>query len=253
MKKIEEDWDFYGKNDPYFAVVTLDKFKNDNLTETVKEDFFQTGEEHIEKIWAEIETNFAPGFKPRRVLDFGCGVGRLVVPLARRGGAQVTGVDISRQMLDEARRNCQERDLTNTEFLQTDEFLGREHEKFDLIHSFIVFQHIRPEMGEQIIRKMIDSLAEGGIGALHLTYFNPSKKIQAFRFKMYRDLPFIYQIRNLLKGGPGEPLIPMYVYDLNRIFALLQENSCHRVYARFSFHGFNGVLIFFQKQKTDLF
>jgi SAM-dependent methyltransferase len=41
----------------------------------------------------------------RRVLDFGCGAGRLLValaPLVRR----VTGVDVSRAMMDEAARRC---------------------------------------------------------------------------------------------------------------------------------------------------
>jgi 2-polyprenyl-3-methyl-5-hydroxy-6-metoxy-1,4-benzoquinol methylase len=103
MSKIKENWEYYGKNDPYFAVATFEKFKKANLTEQAKNEFFQTGEEHIEKVWNEIQKHFVENFRPKRGLDFGCGVGRLVVPLANRC-EKVVGVDISNVMLQEAQK-----------------------------------------------------------------------------------------------------------------------------------------------------
>src|ERR1041384_1508124 len=110
MSKAKEEWEYWGNNDPYYAVSTFDKFRKENLTEANKEDFFQSGFEHINKIWDEIEENFDNNFTPQKGLDFGCGVGRLVVPLAEKCET-VLGVDISNLMLEEAIRNCENRQI----------------------------------------------------------------------------------------------------------------------------------------------
>ncbi len=250
MSKVKEEWEYWGDKDPYYAVSTFDKFRKENLTEANKEDFFQTGYEHINKIWNEIENNFEKHFKPNKGLDFGCGVGRLVVPLAEKC-EKILGVDISDLMLEEATRNCQSREITNADFLQTDEFLDDNSDKFDFAHSFIVFQHINPEQGEKIVRKIVESLADDGIGVLHFVYANNPNDRNFWRFKIYRDYPVVNQLKNLVKGGGQEPLIPMYIYDLNKIFLLLQENGCHKCLVRFSFHGMNGILIIFQKKENS--
>ena len=49
------------------------------------------------------EVDFVTRFAPRRVLDAGCGTGRVGIELARRG-VEVAGVDANRSMLEEARR-----------------------------------------------------------------------------------------------------------------------------------------------------
>lgn len=248
MTKTKEDWEYFGKNDPYYAVATFDKFRKENLTESSKEDFFQTGYEHIKKLWNEIQTHFVEEFKPRKALDFGCGVGRLTIPLAERCG-QVVGVDISESMLEEAARNCEKRNIQNISFLQTEEFLSGVNDEYDFVHTFIVLQHIKPERGERIVKKIIDSLVVGGIGVLHVTYASSISRRDFWKYKLYRDFPLIKQAANFIKGRKDTPLMPVYIYDLNKIFFLLQENNCHKCLARFSFHGMNGILIIFQKKK----
>lgn len=241
---MQKQWEDLGKSEAYYAISTFDKFKAGNLTEDFREDFFQTGEEHVRKLWDEIETYFVKDFKPRRSLDFGCGVGRLVVSLSKRSG-DVVGVDISRLMLEESERNCKSRGIENARFIQTGDLLASTGEKFDLIHSFIVFQHIKPKVGEQILKKMLGDLAVDGIGALHFTYHPVT--FQNIRFKIYRDIPFANTLKDLLKGGKTEPLIPIYSYDLDRIFAILQENNCHKCVVRLTDHGLKGAFIIFQK------
>lgn len=49
------------------------------------------------------EVDFLMAYNPRRVLDAGCGAGRIAIELARRG-VDVIGVDIEASMLDTARR-----------------------------------------------------------------------------------------------------------------------------------------------------
>jgi SAM-dependent methyltransferase len=248
MDKLQKQWDDLSKNEAYYAVLTYDEFRADKLTDNVIDRFFETGEEHVAKLWEEIETHFVKDFRPRHALDFGCGVGRLVVSLSKRSN-EVTGVDISRQMLEESQRNCDSRGIGNTRFLETGELMAGKNE-FDFIHSFIVFQHIKPKIGEQIVRKLVEDLAEGGIGALHLTYFDPldpPDSFQNLRARIYRDIPFANTLKNLLKGGKTAPLIRMYSYDMKRIFAILQENDCHKCLVRFTHHGVKGAFLIFQK------
>jgi hypothetical protein len=45
----------------------------------------------------------------------------------------------------------------------------------------------------------------------------------------------------------------MYLYDLNRLLLVLQENDCHNCRIRFSQHGAEGALLFFQKKKDILY
>lgn len=250
MDNTKNEWEYFGETDPYYAVSTFDKFRKENLSEAAKDDFFLSGEEHIQKIWEEIENHFIENFHPQKALDFGCGVGRLIIPLAKRAN-EVVGIDISRSMLKEAASNCQHRNVKNVTLLETNEFLNLDQKKYDLVHSFIVLQHINPEQGIPIIKKMIESLADGGIGALHLTYSTSNPNF--WRFKLYRDYPFINRLKNIAKGNKNEPLMPMYLYNLNQVFTILQENDCHKCFLRFSFHGMNGVVIFFQKKAELLY
>ncbi len=252
MNKIEKQWDQFGEENPYFAVVTLNKFNKENLDDEVLSDFFVSGEEYTARIWNEIENNLKPNFYPKRSLDFGCGVGRLAIPIAKRSKKSV-GVDISQKMLDEAKRNADKLNIENIEFVKGDDDLSRLKEKFDFVHSFIVIQHINPTIGENIFKRIIDLLEEDGIGALHLTYDHPGKLSSVLRYRIYRNFPFIYSLRNLLLKQKKEPLIPVFTYDLNRIFGILQNNNCHKCYVRFSEHGHKGIHIFFEKKADYIY
>lgn len=75
-----------------------------------------------------------------RALEIGCGMGRLLVPLASRI-AHVGGVDISDVMIKKARKFCGgHRNITAR--TTTGDLAGFEDGSLDLVFSFIVFQHI---------------------------------------------------------------------------------------------------------------
>lgn len=252
MDKIEKKWEYFGETNPYFAVSTFDKFKSENLDDTALVNFFESGEEYTKRIWQEIENNLQTDFRPRKALDFGCGVGRITLPIARRCES-VVGVDISENMLKEARRNSERFSLENVDFVKGDDDLTKVSGEFDFIHSFIVFQHIKPKTGEAIFKKFVEMLADGGIGVLHFTYSNNQSSLtQKIRFSIYRDFSWTYKLRNFVRNR-NEYLIPMYLYDLNRLLLILQENDCHKCQIRFSQHGAEGALLFFQKRKETLY
>ena len=251
MADSKHTWEYYGKIDPYYAVVTLDQYRQENLTSVARSEFFRLGQEQISDLWKEIETHFRPCFHPKRSLDFGCGVGRLAVPIAQRS-ASLAAVDVSMGMLQEAKRNCEFFQCENVRFLQTDKLLETE-DKFDFIHSFIVFQHIRNDIGIRLLENIIRRLDTGGIGALHFAYSQSKGDRESIFSRVYKNVPLLYWVRNRLKGGRDEPIIPVYTYDLNRVLRILQDNNCHNVKLHFTDHAILGVLLIFEKQESHLF
>jgi tRNA/tmRNA/rRNA uracil-C5-methylase (TrmA/RlmC/RlmD family) len=94
MEDTDAKWEILGKNEPYWAVLTSDDFNQLNLTENTLEKFFQTGDEYVADILQIIHQHLDACFKPDRVCDFGCGVGRLVLPFAHYSREVVGGCDL---------------------------------------------------------------------------------------------------------------------------------------------------------------
>ncbi len=170
--RTDQDWEIWGKENPYFGVLTDPIFLNVNLNDEALHAFFTSGEKHVENIYQVIRTRIRSDFEPRRVLDYGCGTGRLVIPFARRAQS-VVGIDISPSMLEKARENCSRFAIDSAQLLHLDNMDSLEPGSFDLIHSFLVFQHIPVVRGEALLQKLIGLLADGGIGALQFTFAVP--------------------------------------------------------------------------------
>lgn len=239
-------WEEWGRRDPYFGVITNKKFRRANLDDQARIEFFESGRHHVDYVMKMIHTYIDPGFRPTSVVDFGCGAGRLVVPFARVA-QQVVGLDVSRGMLDEAARNCAAFGLDNVRLLQSDDELSGLTGAYDLVHSFIVFQHIPPERGRVILRRLLDFVAPGRVGAIHVLY---GKRIHAETYgmpppKSGNSLPS--SIKRIL-APDADPEMQMNPYLLNEFLFLLQSAGVHRLHIEFTDHGGElGVFIFFRK------
>jgi 2-polyprenyl-3-methyl-5-hydroxy-6-metoxy-1,4-benzoquinol methylase len=257
----DKTWKYYGKTDPYFGVLTNPQFKRENLDPDAKSAFFASGEQYVDHILHVVRDHLDHDFEPTRALDFGCGVGRLAIPLARRCQA-VVGVDISESMLEEGERNAREAGLSNLEWVTSDDTLSRVTGTFDFVHSFIVFQHIPCDRGYMFARTIVDRLRDGGVGVLHFSYANstvsPPPITRRALTAAYTTFPSLYGVRNVLRGASfREPLMQMNLYDLNTILGLLQEAGCHDVHVRFTEashfrYPVYGVILFFSKRRLDV-
>lgn len=250
-------WEYYGKHDPYFGVLTQDVYRRTRLDEPASQQFFQSGEDLVEQTIHTIRTHLDPEFTPQRALDFGCGVGRVLIPLARMCNS-ILGVDVSEAMLDEARSNCAAVGVTNATFVTSDDSLTQVSETFDFIHSTIVFQHIPRRRGERIFARLLEQLDDHGVGAVHFTYARTGPAI-GFIDWMRRWIPFVNGLINvaLLRLPFNYPLIQVNTYDLDTLFHLLHEADCHRVYTSPTIHIFAdrvktyGVMLYFQKRRAE--
>ena len=244
----DDAWEEWGKRDPYFGVFTNPKFRKSALTPEAKKEFFDTGQPQVDYVLQTVRQYIDPQFQPRSVLDFGCGVGRVAIPFARVA-AHVVGTDVSPSMLDEARINCVEQGITNVELVQSDDTLSTVDRQFDLIHSFIVFQHIPRARGITIFAHMLRKLAINGVGAIHFTY---SKD----RYAPTNGLPPLYTMLSRMRfirlkssgQNAADPEMQMNTYDLNELFFMLQKAGVRRFHTDFTDHGGElGVYLFFQK------
>ncbi len=254
MTDLDTDlaWEEWGKRDPYYGVITNPKFRRAGLTEAAKQEFFDSGRLHADYVLQMIAQYIDPSFQPRSALDFGCGVGRLVVPFAARI-AEVVGLDVSESMLEEAARNCKANGVSNVRLLISDDFISSVSQRFDLIHSYIVFQHIPPDRGRLIFRKLLAHLAPGGVGAIHFIYSKaqysstngvaPRVIPAAGAFGISRSK----SARTAVAEG-ADPEMQMNPYHPTEILFLLQAAGILRFHAEFTDHGGElGLFLFFQK------
>ena len=132
--QVPSAFDDFAAREPYFAVVTSPRFLRANLTPEHEREFFASGEALVDRMFAIIEAGLAPKFAPVAMLEYGCGVGRLAIPLSRRPGS-VTAVDRSGVMLDVARREAERRGAGHILFQTLEEFAAASR-KFDLVLCF---------------------------------------------------------------------------------------------------------------------
>ena len=247
-----KDWEQLGAADPYFAVLTNQRFQRENLSEDALRDFFTSGQHYIDFLFQLIRTHLDVNFQPVRTLDFGCGVGRLTVPLSANS-TSVVACDASVNMLLEAKRNCEARGISNVEFVRSDDYLSEIKGPFDFINSFIVFQHIPRRKGERLVQALLERLQDNGIGALHFTYHKATSGARKFVKRLSHSVRLIHWAVNLLEGRPfNYPMIQMNEYDLNKLCLILQRNNCHHCLIRFTRHSMHhGALLVFQKKHFD--
>jgi SAM-dependent methyltransferase len=228
---------------------SLDTTRIDGLDAAARETFFENGARHVAGLATGFEAMGAT-LESRRVLDFGCGVGRMSLPLAERC-EHVYGVDVSPAVLREADRNARLRNLSNVEWLEAgslDELSGR----YDMVVSLFVFQHIPSREGERIISTLVSGLRPGGVGAIQVA-LRPSRPLARLLPRMRRS----GQSAGGRPNGLGAidwsyPYMLMHSYSLNRLGGLLADARVSNWQVKWAAPGarsreFESATIFFRK------
>jgi 2-polyprenyl-3-methyl-5-hydroxy-6-metoxy-1,4-benzoquinol methylase len=190
--------------------------------------FFDKGIKQVEGLAENIEAYTGRSLDGRTVLDYGCGVGRLVIPLSRRC-EHVFGVDINPALLAAGERYAAEESVTNVDWLLIDrlpELSGR----YDAVLSYWVFQHIPPREGEEIFAELLRGLRPDGVGAIHFT------------------VPPRYSMRELV-GRVDLWYQLMNSYSLNRLGRVLAQQGITEWHLRWHApkKDYQSVTIFFHK------
>ncbi len=243
----ERTWRPYGAREPYYAVCNEEGFRRARLDDVALTRFFESGAVLARWVRALFAARVDPGFRPASVLDFGCGVGRVLLPLAE-GARRAVGCDVSPEMLAEAAANAAARGLAHVELVESDDALTRVRGPFDLVHSFITFQHIPPARGERLVAALLARVAPGGVAALHFTYARRASVARKLVHGARRASRAVDAVVLRLRGRPAdEPFFPMYEYSLERLVELARACGAAEVHAALTDHGgHRGAMLVFR-------
>ncbi|MDX2032472.1 MAG: class I SAM-dependent methyltransferase [Blastocatellia bacterium] len=154
---MKRDWDDRAREDSRWYINTIKRNQND-------EEFDATGRLEVENfILAEPLIVRGRDLKQARLLEIGCGIGRMTRHLAGLFG-EVHGTDVSAEMIRQAQERF--RDAPNAFFHATNglDFSIFPDAHFDVVFSVYVFQHVpTPEIVRANIRDACRVLKPGGV------------------------------------------------------------------------------------------
>lgn len=227
-----------------------DRYLASNVDDAAIDAFFASGEAHIAELFTNLFTHLSPRLTIQRVLELGCGPGRLVIPFAQRG-AHVTAVDVSPEMLRVAEERALKSGVENVKFQTFDEFL-RGDEQFDVVNAHLVLQRMPPREGMNIIRELARRVADEGVCVLHVPFRVRQSALTASSRWLRSRIPVVNAAANVLRRKPAHlALMPTYTYDLDEVFAVLDEERLTQHYCVSAQHGdVDGVVIHSRKKAT---
>jgi SAM-dependent methyltransferase len=228
IRDTDKDWAKVAEEHPYWGVLSDEKFRGADLTLEDKAQFYASGAKFINDLLAFVRRHISPSFQIDRGLDFGCGVGRLLIPIARQS-VDAVGVDIAPQMLKLANANLAECGITNAVVVLGDDSLSEVTGTFNFVNSYIVLQHIPPERGILIIARLLRYLQIGGVFSLQMTYAKERRFFQheRDRAQFYRRTGTVIQDLLPVDNDLPEGTITMFDYDMNEIMLSVTRLSGH--------------------------
>lgn len=157
LEEVRATWERLGDTDPLWAVLTDPGRRNGGWENDIDE-FLASGHEDIRQLNQALAAHgLVLGGK---VLDFGCGVGRLSNALAHHVES-VTGVDISHSMVERA--NDMNRNPDRVRFTAYDGHrLPFPDASFDSAVSLLVLQHSPPEAQIRALLEICRVVRPGG-------------------------------------------------------------------------------------------
>lgn len=171
--EMQAHWEQFADDDPMWYIATWNK-------DWSVEDFFASGQQMVDRMMGWVEGLLAGR---DRMLEIGCGLGRTSVHFAKQF-ARVDAIDISAKMIDQAKK------LSHPENLYFAPASGKdlsefEDGAFDMVYSFMVFQHI-PEASviESYIKEISRILKQGGVTTLQF-----DTRSENLLVSLYKSLP----------------------------------------------------------------
>jgi len=211
--RIGKAWQAFGETEPHWSVLTNDVFRQENLAANI-EHFYGSGHADV-----DVHLNFLrrAGLPVSfdKVLDFGCGVGRLTLALASHARTAV-GVDISPPHLKLAVEQADKQAITNVEF----EAIGSvndldRYRDFDFVLSRIVLQHNPPPVMAAIYAKLLAALARGGVAVVQMPTYMHERHFSAADYL-----------------ASEQPQMEMNALPQPIIYRLIEEADCRLIEVR---------------------
>jgi glycosyltransferase involved in cell wall biosynthesis/ubiquinone/menaquinone biosynthesis C-methylase UbiE len=170
-RKIQQSWDQFGREDPFWAVLTNPDKKGGRWSEA---EFFATGRHDIQAALQRI-TALGISLSFEKALDFGCGPGRLTQALAECF-QEAHGVDIAASMIAKARELNAFGGRCMYHLNDRPDLRLFEANTFDLVYSWLVLQHMPKQLALGYIAEFARVTKPGGIMIFQI----PDRRQQAW-------------------------------------------------------------------------
>jgi SAM-dependent methyltransferase len=162
FEHIQGTWHYLGETEPYWSVVTSEKFKQANIQQALDQ-FYDSGMYDATRLFRTLERNNIDYMTFNSCLEYGCGLGRVTRWLSEKFDI-IYGYDISLPHLKSAESYLNGKHIKNT-LLRHIKYIKDilSLPKVDLVYSILVLQHNPPPLMSLIIREFIKSLNPGGV------------------------------------------------------------------------------------------
>jgi SAM-dependent methyltransferase len=208
LLRIRTAWQSFGETEPHWSVITHEPYLSKNIEKNL-DALYASGVAEVDQALAFLSRNHIDLSNARRALDYGCGVGRLTVALARRFPA-VLGIDVSEKHIDLARRYAADHQVKNVDFMRiTDLEQLNSVTHVDFILSIIVLQHNPPPIIAVVLRKLLNALNPGGCALFQVPTY-----CRGYRFSCADYL-----------SGPS-PQMEMNAIPQRAIYAIARDCGC---------------------------
>ena len=209
IERTQRGWERLGATEPYWSVVTFDKFRGGDLSPEVKREFYEMGPKSadlVELFEARAGTRVARG----TCLELGCGVGRVTAFLAQKF-ERVIAVDISPGNLKLCEEYLIAQGIRNVECILVERLQDYERvEAFDFLYSLMVLMHNSPPVQRYILDCLTRKIARGGAALIQATASLPGYSFGAASYLASPEparememhaLPMVHVLRILQRNG----------------------------------------------------
>ena len=210
LAHTERTWTRLGDEEPHWSVISAERFKQSQLDGN-RAEFYASGEGDLDTFLAFLARNDIDAGALHRVLEFGCGIGRVTRFLAERF-EQVVACDISPSHLKEAELYLQDRQLRNVEWLRVRAITDLDGPAdLDAVFSVIVLQHNPPPTIAAVLEKLLRRLRPGGVA-----YFQVPTHAVDYHFR----------VQDYLAHGLQSSHVEMHYLPQRHIFQIARRAGC---------------------------
>lgn len=237
------DWEALARREPYFALLTDEGGTCAESGGLSRAEFLASGEADVAALLGSIAQLLGRELRFESTLDFGCGVGRLTIPLARRSTA-IIGCDIAPTMLLHARANLAEAGRSDARLLLLDELSELPERSITLIVSLLVFQYIPRRQGLILLRALLRLLAPGGVAAIHLMLEPAGTRLRRYARSVRRRSRDGHRWEEVrAPRGPLASFTKIHLYDEGSLLREIRDSGCRLAGQLALHHGDAGGVV----------
>jgi len=181
LGRIKAAWEHLGITRAHHSVLTGPEYLPDNLAGSI-EDFWASGVNEVEIIKKMLARHGQDELQNKVSVEYGCGVGRITVPLAMEC-RHVHAYDISSAHLSHAKARAESLARSNVTFHICSENPMGPLRECDFFYSHIVFQHNPPPIIKILVQRALQSLRPHGIAIFQVPTY-----MRNYQFKISQYL-----------------------------------------------------------------